>query len=286
MNTNKILLLHGPILSNGINFLSSEIYRTPQDRKKVRNDFDCRENIRLLSILFKKYGFLIIYSGWQEDEKWLESNAHIFDGYCISNQNLYKDESEFLGKRIQNNKEKLIASCFAGINFAINKFGNNSIVVRMRSDMAVDIKKINEEIMKIIDLPKALLIEFADPENIFYVPDSIFISFIEPQLQIYQHLSDIYKTKGGGYHLSIHIDLGATFLKLKNEKKLGELICMSQSFYDTMIWRGIPRYYQKAYISKLENYWFDCIINYPAGYTLNDLIKMIPAELAAGDSSY
>ena len=71
MNITKILLLHGPILSNGINFLSSEMHKSPDERKNIRANFDSSENIRLLSILYRFYGFKVIYSGWQEDEEWL-----------------------------------------------------------------------------------------------------------------------------------------------------------------------------------------------------------------------
>lgn len=280
MNTNLILLLHGPILSNGINFLTSEIHKSPDERKNVRTNFDSSENIRLLSILFRKYGFKIIYSGWQEDEEWLNNNTHILDGFCVNDENLYKDESNFLGKPIQNNKEKFIAGCLYGINYSINLFGNESIVVRMRSDIAVDIKKICDEILKITHLPKALLIEYADPENIFFIPDFIFISNIKLQLDVYKHLSDLYKLNGSAYHLSHHIDLGATFLKFKLENKLEQLICMSQSFHESMVWRGIPRYYQKAFISNPKPYYFDCLVDYPINFTLDDLSKIIPPELS------
>ena len=145
MILNKFLILHGPVISNGINFLTSEIYKTPDERKNVRVNYDASENIRLLSFIFKRYGYRIIYSGWQEDEEWLINNSHLFDGYCINNQNLYKEESNFLGKQIQNNKEKFIAGCLSGINYTINHFGNEGIVVRMRSDIAVDVNKIFEE---------------------------------------------------------------------------------------------------------------------------------------------
>jgi hypothetical protein len=280
MKFNKILLLHGPILSNGINFLTADIYRTPQERKNVRVDYDAKENIRSLSILFKKYGFIIVYSGWEEDEAWLKSNESIFDGYCISSQNSFKNESDFLGEKIQNNKEKFIAGCLSGINHSINLFGLNNIVVRMRSDIAVDVRIINEEILKIVNLPKSFLIEYADPKNIFFVPDFIFISYIDMQLQVYQHLYEMYKLNSNAYHLSHHIDLGATFLKLKNEKNLEQLICMSQSLHESMIWRGIPRYYQKSYISNLESYYFNCLVNYPMNFTIEDLIRKIPPELS------
>lgn len=276
----KILLLHGPVLSNGINFLSAEICRTPAERKKVRVDFDARENIRLLCILFKKYGYIVIYSGWSEDEDWLKSNSYLFDSYCISSQNLLKSESNFLGSNIQNNKEKFIAGCLAGINHATKLYGTDSIVVRMRSDIAVDILKINEEIIKIINLPKSIVIEYVDPSNIFFVPDFIFISHIKIQLLIYEHLNEMYKQKGFAYHLSHHIDLGATLLKFKNEKKLDELICMNQIIHESMVWRGVPRFYQRSYLSKKENYYFNCVVNYPNNFTLEDLIEQIPNELS------
>ena len=280
MEIKKILLLHGPILSNGINFLSAEIYRSPSERKKVRVDYDARENIRLLSILFRKHGYIIIYSGWHEDDDWLKANKYLFDSYCVSNQNLLRSESNFLGNKIQNNKEKFIAGCLTGVNHAAKLFGNDSIVVRMRSDIAVDIIKINEEILKIINLPKSFVIEYADPDNIFFVPDFIFISHISVQIKIYQHLFEMYREKGFAYHLSHHIDLGATLLKFKNEKKIEELICMNQIVHDSMVWRGIPRYFQKAYLSKFENYFFDCIVNYPNNFSVEDLINRIPAELS------
>lgn len=275
----KVLLLHGPIISCGINFLSAQINRTPEERKKVWAEYSSKENIRSLSIIFRKYGYKILYSAWNEDKDWILNNSELFDGFCFSDQSIYPEETLFQSKLIQNNKEKLFYSCQAGIKLAKSKFGEECIVVRMRSDICIDIEAIELEVLKINHNNDSILIEYAHPNNTYFVPDFILISSLPVQQMIYDHLVEL-NSQGISYHISSHIDLGATFLFLQEQNKLKQIMCMSQRVHNTMVWRGIPRYYEFNYNKSHEALFFDCIAIYPKYFSLQDLISSIPTELS------
>jgi hypothetical protein len=282
MKMNKVLILHGPIISSGINFLSAQIFRTPQERKSVRAEFNSAENTRSLAKLFRMYGYKIIYSGWNEDEEWIRANSNLFDAFCISNQSLFPDETLFQSRPIQNNKQKLFFGCLAGVKLVQEKFGSECVVVRMRSDICVDVKAIDQEVIKANGNPKSILIEYANPSNTYFVPDFLFISTLPVQLKIYQHLVDI-NARDESYHISSHIDLGATFLMFLEQKELDSIILMHKRIYESMVWRGIPRYFELAYKKSEELLFFDCFLIYPKDFSLQDLIKAIPPELSGRD---
>ena len=278
MEPARILLLHGPINSNGINFLSSELFKTPSERANVRADFDASENIKALAFLFRRLDFKIIYSGWEEDESWLIENVNLFDSICISNQSELPSESNFLNEKIQNNKLKLYTGCLNGILHIESIFGSNCIVVRMRSDIGIDVELINREVKNNIQFPNSISLEYADPKNTYFVPDFIFISTLQIQKYIYGHLTTICKN-GFAYHVSSHIDFGATLLRMRDEKLLDTILTMDHRLYDGMVWRGLPRYYAFPVNSSYKSLYFGCIIKYPEQISIKNLIDSISPEL-------
>lgn len=253
----KVLLLQGPVVSNGINFVTSHLYRTPEQRKPVRADYDAGENIRMLSHVFRARGWKVVYSAWKEDEAWIRQNAVLFDGNCVSDQSSFREDSAFMGRVIQNNKEKLYFGCLAGLNQVRERFGEDCWVLRMRS----------------------VLIEYAEPRNTYFVPDFLMLSAWTSQHQLYAHLTDVC-ARGVSYHISSHIDHGAGFLKLLEDGSVDLIACMKAQVHMTMVWRGIPRYYLLALQDYHEDYFFDCVLQYPASVKLADLVRMIPQELS------
>jgi hypothetical protein len=275
----KILLLQGPVVSNGINFVTSHLYRTPEQRKPVWACFNAEENIRMLSHVFRARGYKVLYSAWREDEAWITQNADLFDGYAVSDQTSFREDSRFMGRVIQNNKEKLYFGCLAGLLRASELFGQDCWVLRMRSDIAVDPVLMDQEILKLEGNPRSVIIEYADPRNPYFVPDFLMLSAWTSQYQLYAHLTDIC-ARGISYHISSHIDHGAGFLKLLEDGAVVVIACMRAQVHMTMVWRGIPRYYLLALQDYREEYVFDCVLQYPAGVKLTDLVRMIPQELS------
>jgi len=275
----KVLLLQGPVVSNGINFVTSHLYRTPEQRKPVWAAFNAEENIRVLSHVFRARGWKVVYSAWREDEAWITQNAHLFDGHVISDQSNFREDSRFMGRVIQNNKEKLYFGCLAGLLRTRELFGEDCWVLRMRSDIAVDPVLMDQELLKLAASPRAVLIEYAEPRNTYFVPDFLMLSAWASQHALYAHLTDVC-ARGVSYHISSHIDHGAGFLKLLEDGVIDLVACMKAQVHRTMVWRGIPRYQLLALQDYQEDYFFDCVLQYPAGVKLADLVRMIPRELA------
>ena len=275
----KVLLLQGPVVSNGINFVTSHLYRTPEQRKPVRADFNAEENIRVLSHVFRARGYKIVYSAWKEDEDWIRRNEGLFDGFCVSDQSNFREDSPFMGRVIQNNKEKLYFGCHAGLNRVRELFGEDCWVLRMRSDIAVDPVLMDQEVLKLEQRPGLILIEYAEPANAYFVPDFLMLSAWSSQHHLYAHLTDVC-ARGVSYHISSHIDHGAAFLGLIEQGRIDAVGCMKAQVHLTMVWRGIPRYVLLALQDVREDFFFDCVLQYPGHVKLADLVRMIPKELS------
>lgn len=278
-NPTPVLLLQGPVQSTGINFVTTHLYHTPEQRRPVWAHFNAEENIRMLSHVFRARGYKVVYSAWQEDAAWIEANAHLFDGHVVSDQSNFREDSAFMGRVIQNNKEKLYFGCHAGLLRTRELFGEDCWVLRMRSDIAVDPALMDRELAKLRQNPRTVLVEYADPRNTYFVPDFLMLSGWRAQHEIYAHLTDVC-ARGVSYHISSHIDHGAAFLKLLEDGVVDHIACMAAPVHQTMVWRGIPRYYATALADYREAYFFDCVLQYPPRVKLQDLMRMIPKELS------
>ena len=274
----KILLLQGPLKSSGINFLTSELYRTPQEREKVRAVFDSCENIRALSYIFRSNGFKVVYSGWAEDEIWLNENSSLFDALRINSQNKLSSTVEFMGEQIQNNKEKLYFSIFQGLLEVENLVKNDCAVLRMRSDIAVDVKFIEKCLFHIVNYPNSIMIEYANPSNCYFVPDFLTVASLSTHKKLYSNLLQAC-SEFGGYHISSHIDHGIEFLGMKARGELSEVICMEREIYDSLVWRGLPRYYVPEQLNIGNSLLFNCLINYPSSDTVSSVVDGMHPEL-------
>lgn len=282
----KVLLLQGPIESHGINFLSSMLHASPEERKRASVAFDAAENIRCLSHVFRSRGYKVVYSGWSDDAAWIHQHSNLFDAYCINDQKTLPDSVEFQGRLIQNNKEKLYFSLAQGLREIENTLGKDCIVVRLRSDVAVDVNEIDKMVLTCASYPRSILVEYANPDNVLFVPDFITIADLGTHLRLYQNLSRVCREKGG-YHISSHIDHGIEFLRMLEQGVLSQVVCMPRALHDTMVWRGLPKYYAYASGDPSEKLLFDCLIQYPSGMKSEEVMKSIHPELAGrpGDST-
>jgi len=275
----KVLLLHGPIDSVGINFLTSQLYVTSEDKKRVSSAFSAAENIRSLSHVYRSRGYKVVYSGWSEDETWITQHHSLFDAYCINDQKELPDSVEFQGRTIQNNKEKLYLSLYQGLREIERVIGKDCTVVRLRSDVAVDIKEIDKLMLTCFNYPQSILVEFAIPDNVLFVPDFITIADLATHSKLYGNLTSLCR-KSGGHHISSHIDHGIEFLRMLEQGDLSQVICMSRALHDTMVWRGLPRYYAHTWGDPSEKLFFNCLINYPTGMNPEAILKSLHPDLA------
>jgi hypothetical protein len=267
----KVLLLHGPILSTGVNFYTAEL------KEKPVGHFSCAENIRALSAVFRSRGYRIAYSAWLEDAEWIEENNHLFDCVIVGDQGVLTSKTEFYGKIIQNNKVKLYYGIYQGLLAVEKLFGSECSMIRLRSDVSVDPKLIEEELDKLSYYSESIFIEYADQENHLFVPDFICISKLGTQKILYKNLLDLC-FKNGSYHISSHIDHGCEFVNLIYAGHLQNVICMAEEVHKTMVWRGIPRYFVENDLREKRNFLFNCLISYPACYNLEFLKNLNTAQ--------
>jgi hypothetical protein len=273
---NKVLLLQGPLDSKGINFLTPELCGNSGDH--VFAQFDTRENIRALSYIFRNHGYRIVYSGWEEDRLWLSENSQLFDAVCVNNQDNIPNTCEFFGKNIQNNKEKLYFSIYQGLLEIQRKISENCLVLRLRSDVAVDIRQLEKFTPALLLYQDSIIIEYAKTDNTYFVPDFLTVASLDTHLRLYKNLIEICKRQGG-YHISSHIDHGLEFLNMQLRGELSEVICMGSEVHNSIVWRGIPRYYANLKIDTSNVLLFDCLIKYPNGANIDSVIKSIHPEL-------
>jgi hypothetical protein len=275
----KVLLLHGPIQSIGINFLTSQLHAAPEDRNRVSAAFSAAENIRSLSHVFRGRGYKVVYSGWSEDQAWITQHQSLFDAYCINDQKELPDSVEFQGRLIQNNKEKLYFSLYQGLREIESVMGQDCTVVRLRSDVAVDVKEIDKLVLTCFNYPQSILVEFANPDNVLFVPDFITIADLATHSKLYRNLSRLCR-QSGGHHISSHIDHGIEFLRMREQSELSQVICMTRALHDAMVWRGLPRYYAQTDGDPSEKLLFNCLINYPPGMNFEAMLKSLHPNLA------
>jgi hypothetical protein len=277
--TEKVLLLHGPIESTGINFFTAEVYRSPEQRCLVSAKYHAGENIRAISHIFRSHGYKVVYSAWEDDQDWIVSNKNLFDAYTINPQERIPSSCDFQGRLIPNNKEKLYRSIYYGIQTAEENFTSECTLIRLRSDVAVDVKFIEHAVHVSNQYTSSILIEYADKENILFVPDFITVSSLSLLKNLYENLILLCE-KGESYHISSHIDHGIEILNLKEKGLLSNLICMDRAVYDSMVWRGIPKYFANIGKDASQNLLFNCLVKHPEHYTVANVLPTIPQELS------
>lgn len=277
--SDKVLLLQGPLDSIGINFFTADKYKTPEERKLVWSKYDCRENVKVLVHLFCDLGFKTVYSGWEEDAEWLNANSHLFDAMHIASQSELTDTVEFQGRLIQNNKEKLYFSCYAGCLAAAKITTREAPIIRLRSDVFLNHRAMAANLAVLDQLPHAFLIEYANLKNTYFVPDFVTAGSLSSHMSLYDNLLNACQ-KNGGHHISSHIDHGIELAKLSQEGTISNVICMQEEIHKTMVWRGIPQYATMASKPETENIVFNCALNYPRNHDFAQVIDAMPPEVA------
>lgn len=264
----KVLLLHGPISSVGINLVSQNLVPGPgESRQTFSQAFDCRANIIALSMAFRRLGYKVGYSGWNEDREWLEANSQLFDCMAISDQTNLKSEDMVGATVLQNNKDKLFFSVAEGLSEVERHFGCDALVMRLRSDSTVNPRLVEDEMVLAQARPGGMRIEYLDGGNLLWVPDFMMIARVGIMHAMYQEMFQR-SVNHKGYHVSSHIDISLTLIGMLQSGRLTAVECMSRALFDSLIWRGIPRYVEQVLYPLNKPFAFSCTLNVPPEFDL------------------
>ncbi len=284
MAVEKVLLLHGPMLSRGINPVTQNLYHDAEGREASRSTFNCDQTVIALAHVFRHHGYKIAYSGWADDTEWLESNRALFDYLVISDQNVLPSESIRNGKVLVNNKVKLYYGALAGLRLVKQHLGEDAIVFRLRSDVAVHQAHAMADMNRIARGSKMVLIEYLNVDNMFAVPDFMIMGEVAVLEAIYESLYTR-GAEGNSYHLSSHVDHSFTYLAMQKAGVVGEVQCMSRASFDSVVWRGVPRYFEYMFPNFSKNLFFDGRLSVSPQLDLDQLIASIPPELSGKDQN-
>lgn len=284
MSVQKVILLHGPINSVGINPVTQYIYQDPFTRVQVGEAFSCTQNIIALSLSFRALGFKVCYSGWSDDAEWLEKNRGLFDYLVVSDQTNLKSKSvrgEFV---FPNNKEKLYYSVYQGLCEIEKNFSDEEVVVfRLRSDISVNPRLAEPEVTKVIHNSKIVVIECLYESAMLTFPDFMMVADLHVMKEIYESM---YRrsASGNAYHLSSHIDHSLTCIEMQQKGLVQVIQCMGKDIYDSVVWRGVPRYFEYMFEEFSKHPMFDCVLNVPSNFNISQVVAAIPETLSGKDS--
>lgn len=277
--TQKVLVLHGPVQSRGINPVSQRLYPDAESREKSRSLFDSAPTIIALATAFRAAGCRIVYSGWLEDADWLNDNRALFDQLVLSDQSTLRTETVREGQVMVNNKEKLYYGSLRGIELARQHYGDDAVVFRLRSDMAVDYRAALRDMERVQAGSRALLIEFLDVSKSMFSPDFMLMGEARTLYAVYERLYTLSRDDYS-YHVSSHIDHMFAYLFLRREGTISEIFCMSRALFDSQVWRGVPRYLEHCFPGFADTFFFDGMVSVPPNIDLDGMLAEIPPLLA------
>lgn len=275
MALEKVLLMQGP----------TQFPSRPQYPEMFypSNAYDARYCISETSRVFRALGYKIVYSGWLEDEEWLNANRVLFDYLVVSDQHQLNTESSYFGSTIGNNKDKLYYAALRGLQLIRAELGDHALVFRVRADATVHQGLIDAHLTRIALGSGDLMIEYCNVSNMLSTPDFLLLGESGVMTTLYEGMFQR-SVSGAAYHVSSHIDHMLSYLLLQQQGLVGQIVCMSRQLYDTLLWRGMPRYFHDAidpsFLTKLA---FDTAVVLPDGVRVEDLIASIPAAATGNE---
>jgi hypothetical protein len=273
----KVLLLHGPVEAKGINPITQNIARDSQSRTEISEPFHASHVINAMSYVFRVQGWKVIYSGWEEDAEWLRTRSSYIDHIIISDQNALPSETIFRGVPIQNNKEKLYYGVLRGAQAAQESYGADALVFRLRSDVAVHYAYAMLEMLRLERNPDAVMIEYMDMSKPFSMPDFMNMASARIMTAIYQHLFDRSRA-GTPYHISSHVEHSMAYMQLQEDGVISDMLCMGRQLYDSVVWRGVPRYLENVFEGFAKDLYFGGKVDRNPEVRVADLVALMRNE--------
>jgi hypothetical protein len=283
MSTTKVLLLHGPLNSVGINLISQHIPTTAEGRRDHWFPYHCQPNIIALSQVFRQLGYGVVYSGWNDDSEWLEANRGLFDGLILSDQSHLKSEDRLGATVYPNNKDKLFYSVAQGLREVQRLYGEDAIVMRLRSDCAVKAELVQAEMDKAEQEPGVMVVEYLNTDRMLMVPDFMMVARAGVMHAMYHEMFER-SIHGNAYHISSHMDISLTLIGMRQQGRLSGIHTMSRALFDSLVWRGLPRYLEETLFPNVLQA-FDCSMNVPPGFDLAGEIAKYTHIVQAANAS-
>lgn len=267
MAIERVLLLHGP---------TQLPFRPPYPSELFYPNvpYDSRPGIVLMARVYRAIGFKIAFSGWEEDGEWLRENAELFDFVTVSDQHILHTESNYYGKVIGNNKEKLYYAALAGIRAVRAALGDDAIVFRLRADVTVHQAHVAMQVVQVRRGSGDIMIEYMDVSKIHSTPDFMLLGEVAVLDAIYTGLYERSRA-GEAYHVSSHVDHTMTYLALQEQGVVGRIISMNKAIHDSVIWRGIPRHFQEVDPSLHATRAFGAELALSGGLTVTQLLEQM-----------
>jgi hypothetical protein len=273
-----VLLLHGPLQSDGINEVTQYLVTDPRDRPAAWEPFHAGHTVQAMSIAFRRAGFRIVYSGWVEDADWLQRHANLFDALVLSEQRHIPHEAEFGGTRIPNNKEKIYLASARGLAEVERRFGGTARVLRCRSDVCIDPVIVSREFGKLIPGSRRFLVEYFNGHKMFALPDFMLGGECAVLRLLYDELY-ARSAAGRADHMSSHVDHSLGCIRLFQAGRAGEMVAMGRLAFDSVTWRGVPRHLSRGVDDAAQHRMFDCVLQAPPGLDVEGIVGAVPAAL-------
>lgn len=275
--SDKILLLHGALDSTGLNFFTKTQHETPEETGTAPAKYDCRENVRVLSRLFSAIGFKIIYSGWEDDTVWLNTNSELFDAIHVGTISELGNSQEPQDRLHPTDNERRYFSIYAGCLAAKQISSLDSTVVCLRSDVFLDHRSIDRNLTILNQVPNAFLIEYADLNKTYFVPEFVTAGSLGCHIELYDSLLNTCRESGRSGSPS-DTDHGTHLSRLIDQGTISHVVCMDESIHRMMVWRGIPRYAAAGDNPPSRTLVFNCVLNYPGSVPAGGLVEPPSAE--------
>lgn len=275
----KVLLLHGPTQSTGIVSVLEKEYKERTGEIGPYAPYDGRANILAMALVYRACGFKVAFAGWHEDRDWLQEHIAYFDCAITQDQHQLNTDSTFFGQRIANNKEKLYFISLRGLQLVRQHYGDEAQVFKLRCDVVVDQRAASANLERLRHSPRDIAIEYIRTDNMFSSPDFMVMGRAGVQERIFDHL---YRNSAAGtsFHVSSHVDHTFTYLTLQEQGHIDQIRSMTRDVFDSVVWRGIPRYLQTVDPAYARFFSFDSAMQIHPGVTVAQLVALIAPEVS------
>lgn len=275
----KVLLLHGPTQSTGIVSVLEQDYKQRTGEVGPYAPYDGRANILAMALVYRACGYQVAFAGWHEDADWVEANRAAFDCSITCDQHQLNTDSTFFGQRIANNKEKLYYISLRGLQLVRQHYGGDAQVFKLRCDVVVDQRAATANLERLRHHPSDIAIEYIRTDNMFSAPDFMVMGRAGVQERIFEHL---YRNSAAGtsFHVSSHVDHTFTFLTLQEQGHIDQIRSMTRAVFDSVVWRGIPRYLQTVDPNYARFFSFDSAMQIAPGIKVAQLVALISPDVS------
>lgn len=259
----RVLLLQGPLTSSGRDYFTTyALNRGLLGEEEALVPFDARANVLRVSHFFRRLGWHIVYTGWVQDGAALQALAPAFDALELLDPEPVQDPSFF--RVIRNNRALMYQAIAHGAEVARARWGDESLVLRLRSDLWLDPTLLAPAMRLLGDEThrRTLLASHLVKHDLRHLPDFVFGARAAPFAEWFQSLRRRAE-QGQSHSTHVHHDLMAELLARRD--LFGTLITGSRALLHSFVWRGCPflgllDQFDPDYL-KLDQYLFDSSVN-------------------------